>query len=113
MALCEVLRPRIAPDDGGVVHVIGQGRRSRPIICLTPPAVEYDYRGCTFNIYFTRLKFIVIECAQWRMALGNRETAKGLGSLNWCERTTTAENLWAQRLGLITHSAVIEIDYIN
>ena len=26
---------------------------------------------------------------------------------------TTAENLWAQRLGLITHSVVIEIDYRN
>ena len=43
--LCEVHHPRIALDGGGVTQIIGQSRIPRPIICVTPPAVEYDYRG--------------------------------------------------------------------
>ena len=37
--------PVIVRDGGGVTQIIGQGRRPRPIMCATPPAIEYGYVG--------------------------------------------------------------------
>ena len=34
----------------------------------------------------TNNAFVVMERAQWRMAMGNRETAQSWGSRNWCRR---------------------------
>ena len=60
--ICEVHRPRIARDGGGVTQTIGQSRIPCQIFDVTPPAVDYDYRkvfiaNVPFYIYIARLMF--------------------------------------------------------